>query len=76
MLNGTLDYDRLVAEHGIIIDDSAGMVKTFAHYEAVAGDIVQIETDEGEKMPFKVMATVDLPEKLYGDTIFLYHRIY
>ncbi len=66
LLNGTLDYDRLVAEHGIIIDDSAGMVKTFAHYEAVAGDIVQIETDEGEKMPFKVMATVDLPEKLYG----------
>ena len=66
LLNGTLDYDKLVEEHGIIIDDSSGMVKSFAHYEAVAGDIVQIETDEGEKMPFKVMASVDLPEKLYG----------
>ncbi len=66
LLNGTLDYDKLVEEHGIIIDDSSGMVKSFAHYEAVVGDTVQIETDEGEKIPFKVMATVDLPDKLYG----------
>lgn len=66
LLNGTLDYDKLVEEHGIIIDDSAGMVKTFAHYEAVVGDTVQIETDEGEKIPFKVMATANLPDKLYG----------
>lgn len=66
LLNGTLDYDKLVEEHGIIIDDSAGMVKSFAHYEAVVGDTVQIETDEGEELPFKVLATVDWPDKLYG----------
>ena len=65
LLSGTLDYDKLVEEHGIIIDDSAGMVKSFAHYEAVVGDTVQIETDEGEKIPFKVMATANLPDKLY-----------
>lgn len=66
LLSGTLDYDKLVEEHGIIIDDSAGMVKSFAHYEAVVGDTIQIETDEGEEIPFKVMAVVDWPDKLYG----------
>ncbi len=65
LLSGTLDYDKLVEEHGIIIDDSTGMVKTFAHYEAAVGDIVGIETDEGEILPFKVMATVNLQDKLY-----------
>lgn len=66
LLNGTLDYDKLATEHGIIIDDSSGMVKSFAHYEAVVGDTVQIETDEGEKIPFTVMATANLPDKFYG----------
>ena len=66
LLSGTLDYDRLVEERGIIIDDSSGVVKTFAHYEAAIGDTAGIETDEGEKLPFKVMATVDLQDKLYG----------
>ena len=42
------------------------MEKIFAHYEAVIGDTVQIETDGGEKIPFKVMATAKLPDKLYG----------
>lgn len=65
LLNGTLDYDQLVEEHGIIIDDSTGLVKSFAHYEATIGDTVEIENDEGEKLPFKVMATVDLQDKLY-----------
>lgn len=66
LLSGTLDYDKLATEHGIIIDDSSGMVKSFAHYEAVVGDTIQIETDEGEEIPFKVMAVVDWPDKLYG----------
>ena len=44
------------------------MEKIFAHYEAVIGDTVQIETDGGEKIPFKV--------NFMEDTIFLYHRIY
>lgn len=65
LLSGTLDYDQLVEEHGIIIDDSAGMVRSFAHYEATVGDSVQIETDEGEKLPFEVMATVDWKDGLY-----------
>lgn len=66
LLGGTLDYDKLVEERGIIIDDSAGMVKRFAHYEAAVGDTARIETDEGEILPFKVMAIVNLQDKIYG----------
>lgn len=66
LLSGTFDYDQLVAEHGVIIDDSTGVVKTLAHYEATVGDTVEIETDKGELLPFKVMATVNLQDKLYG----------
>ena len=62
-----MDYDQLVEEHGIIIDDSTGLVKRFAHYEAAIGDTVEIETDEGGKLLFKVMAIVDLRDKLYGE---------
>lgn len=65
LLSGTLDYDTLVENHGIIIDDSTGVIERFAHYKAMVGDTVEIETDEGNKIPFKVMATVDLNDKLY-----------
>lgn len=65
LLSGTFDYDKMVEERGIIIDDSTGVVERFARYKATVGDIVQIETDEGEKIPFKVMATVNLHDKLY-----------
>ena len=65
LLSGTLDYDKLVEEHGIIIDDSYGMVKRFGHYEAVIGDTALIETDEREVLPFKVMAAVELQDKPY-----------
>lgn len=66
LLSGTLDYDKLVEQRGIIIDDDGDMVKIYGHYEAVVGDSVQIETDEGEKLPFQVMATVDWQDRLYG----------
>lgn len=66
LLSGTLDYDNLVEQRGIIIDDDGDMLKTYGHYEAVVGDSVQIETDEGEKLPFQVMATVDWQDRLYG----------
>ena len=59
LLNGTLDYDELVEKRGVIIDDSAGMLKSFAHYDATVGDSVRIENDEGEMLPFQVMAVVN-----------------
>lgn len=67
LLNGILDYDKLVEERGIIVNDTFGTVKSFAHYEAAVGDGVQIETDEGEKLPFQVMATVNWQDRLYGE---------
>lgn len=65
LLSGTLDYDTLVEGHGIIIDDSTGVVERFANYKAAIGDITQIETDEGEKLPFQVMASVNLGDQRY-----------
>ena len=66
LLNGTLDYDELVEKRGVIIDDSAGMLKSFAHYDATVGDSVRIENDEGEMLPFQVMAVVNWRDDLYG----------
>ncbi len=65
LLSGTLDYDTLVEGHGIIIDDSTGVVERFANYKTAIGDITQIETDEGEKLPFQVMASVNLGDQRY-----------
>lgn len=67
LLSGILDYDKLVEERGIIVNDTSGTMKSFAHYEAAVGDSVQIETDEGEKLPFQVMATVNWQDRLYGE---------
>lgn len=66
LLSGTLDYDELVENQGIIIDDDGDMLKTYEHYEATVGDSVQIENDEGEKVPFQVMATAHWEDRLYG----------
>ena len=66
LLSGTLDYDELVENRGIIIDDDGDMLKTYEHYEAIVGDSVQIENDEGKKVPFQVMATAHWEDRLYG----------
>ena len=66
LLSGTLDYDELVENQGIIIDDDGDMLKTHEHYEAIVGDSVQIENDEGKKVPFQVMATAHWEDRLYG----------
>ncbi len=66
MTGGILDYDEMVGNRGIIIDDAGDMIKTYGQYEATVGDNVQIETDEGEMLSFRVMATVDWEDRLYG----------
>ena len=66
LLSGTLDYDELVENQGIIIDDDGDMLKTHEHYEAIVGDSVQIENDEGKKVSFQVMATAHWEDRLYG----------
>lgn len=66
LLSGSLDYDELVENQGIIIDDSLGIIEKFAHYKTTVGDDVEIETDEGKKIPFKVMASVNFQDKPYS----------
>lgn len=65
LFNGSIDYDELVEGHGIIIDDSTGILEKFSHYKATVGDIVNIETDKGEKLPFTVKSTIALNDKNY-----------
>lgn len=55
---GSMDYDLLEAQNGILIDDSTKMLVQFAHYNASAGDVIEIETDTGEKIKFTVMGTM------------------
>lgn len=60
LLAGSMDYDQLAAQNGILIDDSERMLSQFAHYNASIGDVIEIETDTGEKIQFTVMGTIDL----------------
>lgn len=66
LLAGGMDYDELVAQNGILIDDSSGMVAKFGKYNAAVGDVIEIETDAGEKVKFTVMGTVDLNLREYA----------
>lgn len=65
LLAGSMDYDELAAKNGVLIDDSSGMVAKFGKYNAVVGDVIEIETDAGEKAEFTVMGMVDLGPKEY-----------
>ncbi|PXV93360.1 ABC-type lipoprotein release transport system permease subunit [Lachnotalea glycerini] len=70
LLSGTMDYDTLVSEQGILVDDSAGMLKQFDHYDVKVGDIIQIETDKGEKLAFTVSGTLNMQESGYSGIYF------
>lgn len=63
LLSGSMDYDELMSNHGILIDDSTGIIKRFGHYDAKLGDKIEIETDSGEKISFTVMGTINIKQK-------------
>lgn len=63
LLSGSMDYDELMSNHGILIDDSTGIVKRFGHYDAKLGDKIEIETESGEKISFTVMGTINIKQK-------------
>lgn len=66
LLAGSMDYDELVTKNGILVDDSSGMVAKFGKYNAAVGDVIEIETDAGEKIKFTVMGLIDLNLQEYG----------
>lgn len=66
LLTGSMDYDELVEQNGILIDDSAGMVAKFGKYNAAVGDVMEIETEAGEKIQLTVMGLIDLNLREYG----------
>lgn len=63
LLSGNMDYDTLVANRGILIDDYAGTMKNLMHYTAKLGDKIEIETDSGKKMTLTVMGTTNIAKK-------------
>lgn len=66
LLTGSMDYDELVDKNGILIDDSSGMIAKFGKYNAAVGDVIEIETDAGEKVKFTVMGLIDLNIQKYA----------
>ena len=66
LLAGSMDYDALTAGHGILIDDSEGMLAKFGGYNAAVGDVIEVETDTGERVSFTVMGIVDFELKEYS----------
>lgn len=61
-----MDYDKLLAKNGILIDDSAGMIAKFGKYNAAIGDVIEIEATTGEKVRFTVMGMIDLNLREYN----------
>ncbi len=66
LLTGSMNYEELVAQNGILMDDSSGMVAKFGKYNAAVGDVIEIETDTGEKVKFTVMGLIDLNLREYA----------
>lgn len=70
LVSGSMNYEEMADGNGIIVDDSAGILKTFCAYDAAVGDTIQIESDTGEKIPFTVVGLVDLRDSNYAGTYF------
>lgn len=70
LISGVMDYETLVNENGILVDDSAGMLKKFDHYDVKLGDTIYIESEKGEKLEFTVLGTLNLQETDYSGIYF------
>lgn len=71
LLSGTMDYDTLVQEHAILVDDTNDIFAKFFDYDMKLGDRVEILSDTGEKIAFTIAGTVDFGTKYHCDLFFL-----
>lgn len=55
LLKGTVDYNELVNNRGILISDPEGLISKFYNYTAKLGDKILISTDKGTAEEFKIM---------------------
>nr|WP_308625608.1 FtsX-like permease family protein [uncultured Eisenbergiella sp.] len=58
LMEGTMDYDTLVQNHGILIADSDNLIGRFYGYTAKLGDKIQIKTDRDTTVEFQVMGVL------------------
>ena len=61
LLEGTIDYDILVKEHGVLAGDSEKLMYRFYGYQPQLGDVIQVKTDQGTTVELKVMGLVESP---------------
>ncbi|RDY30271.1 ABC transporter permease [Lachnotalea glycerini] len=59
MIEGTVDYDELVKNKGILVSDSENLIGTYYQYEAKLGDIIRITTEQGNTEEFTVMGILN-----------------
>ena len=71
LLGGTMDYDTLVQEHGILVDETAKMLLKFYGYDVALGDSIEVISDTGEKIVFTVAGLVDFGKEYQGDRFFV-----
>ena len=57
LTEGTMDYDTLVQNNGILIADSDNLIGRYYGYTAKLGDRIQIKTDSGDTAEFQVMGS-------------------
>lgn len=70
LLSEEISYQELVGKNGILIDDTAGMLKSWEDYSVALGDVVTIVSASGKKIELSVVGTIDMGDTDYNGTYF------
>ena len=70
LLSEEISYQELVGKNGILIDDTAGMLKSWEDYSVALGDVVTIVSSSGKKIELSVVGTIDMSDTDYNGTYF------
>lgn len=71
LLDGTMDYSKMVSNKGVLVDDTAKILSKFTNYNVKIGDEIQIETNTGSLIKFTVMGIVSMKNTDYAAFNFL-----
>ena len=71
LIEGTADRQKLINGKGVIVDNSTKLLSDYYNYTPQIGDIVKVETEDGQYEEFTVMGIGKAPN-LGGDSAFFY----
>lgn len=71
LIEGTADHQKLINGKGVIVDNSTKLLSDYYNYTPQIGDIVKVETVDGQWEEFTVMG-IGKPSDLGGDSAFFY----